>query len=124
MPRWPLSERGLERMRLGLRQPWLAGTTAICCSTEQKAIDAARILGEHLGLPWTEVEALGENDRSATGYVPPERFEQLADAFFAHPTESVEGWEPAAMAQARQAGHGEDFSSRIRRGLPRMGTSR
>ena len=101
VPRWPLSERGLERMRLGLRQPWLEGTTAIYCSTEQKAIDAARILGEHLGLPWTEVEALGENDRSATGFLPPPEFERMADAFFAAPTQSVRGWEAAGAAQLR-----------------------
>jgi hypothetical protein len=25
VPRWPLSERGRERMRLGLQQPWIAG---------------------------------------------------------------------------------------------------
>ena len=101
VPRWPLSERGLERMRRGLRQPWLQGTSAIYCSTEQKAIDAARILGDHLGLPWTEVEELGENDRSATGFLPPPEFEQVANAFFADPTGSVRGWERACDAQSR-----------------------
>jgi broad specificity phosphatase PhoE len=101
VPRWPLSERGLQRMRMGLRQPWLQGTSAIYCSTEQKAIDAARILGDHLGLPWTEVEELGENDRSATGFLPPPEFEQVANAFFADPTGSVRGWERACDAQSR-----------------------
>ncbi|MFZ5730653.1 MAG: histidine phosphatase family protein, partial [Pseudomonadota bacterium] len=43
----------------------------------------------------------GENDRSATGFVPPDPFERLADAFFAHPEESVRGWETAAAAQGR-----------------------
>jgi broad specificity phosphatase PhoE len=101
VPRWSLSERGLERMRLGLRQPWLHGTSAIYCSTEQKAIDAARILGGHLGLPWTEVEELGENDRSATGFLPPAEFEEVANRFFAEPTRSVRGWERARDAQTR-----------------------
>lgn len=101
VPRWPLSEKGRTRMRQGLSQPWVAGIQAIYCSTEQKAIDGAKILGDHLGLPWTEVEGLGENDRSATGFLPPEQFERVADAFFANPTESVRGWERAVDAQSR-----------------------
>lgn len=101
VPRWPLSDIGRARMRQGLQQPWVAGIGAIYCSTEQKAIDGAQILGQHLGLPWTEVAELGENDRSATGFVPPAEFEQLADAFFAEPDVSVRGWERARDAQAR-----------------------
>lgn len=42
-----------------------------------------------------------ENDRSATGYLPEAEFQQMADAFFARPTESVRGWERAVDAQAR-----------------------
>ena len=44
---------------------------------------------------------LGENDRSATGYLPPEEFERTADSFFAHPTTSIRGWETASSAQDR-----------------------
>ncbi len=101
VPRWPLSERGRERMRLGLCQPWVAGLGAVYCSTEQKSIDAAQILAAHRGLDVVQVPALGENDRSATGYRPPPEFERLADRFFAEPQRSVEGWETAADAQAR-----------------------
>ena len=79
VPRWPLSELGKQRMRAGLRQPWVRDITAIYCSTEQKAIDGAAILAEHLSLPFHEVEALGENDRSATGFLPPDEFERVAD---------------------------------------------
>jgi broad specificity phosphatase PhoE len=42
---------------------------------------------------------LGENDRSATGYLPPDEFERTADAFFARPEESCRGWERAIDAQ-------------------------
>lgn len=101
VPRWPLSELGRARMRQGLAQPWVAQIDAIFCSTEQKAVDGAQILGEHLRLPWTEIAELGENDRSATGFVPPQQFEQLADAFFARPDVSVRGWELARDAQSR-----------------------
>lgn len=101
VPRWPLSERGRMRMGLGLRQPWVADLRAIYCSTEQKAIDAAQILSDHCALAVMQVEALGENDRSATGFRPAPEFERLANRFFAEPTRSVEGWETAADAQAR-----------------------
>ena len=101
MPRWPLSELGKQRMRAGLRQPWVRELTAIYCSTEQKAIDGAAILAEHRSLPFDEIAELGENDRSATGFLPPEEFERVADAFFASPGASVRGWERALDAQAR-----------------------
>ncbi len=101
VPQWSLSERGRERMRAGLRQPWVAGIGAVYCSTEQKARDGAAILAGHRGLPVTEIEALGENDRSATGFLAPQEFERTADAFFAQPAVSVRGWERAIDAQAR-----------------------
>jgi broad specificity phosphatase PhoE len=101
VPRWPLSERGRERMRAGLHQPWVRGLTAVHCSTEQKAIDGASILAQHLGIAYATHEALGENDRSSTGFLPPPEFERVADAFFAHPEDSVRGWERAVDAQQR-----------------------
>ncbi|HVJ22907.1 MAG TPA: histidine phosphatase family protein [Burkholderiales bacterium] len=101
VPRWPLSELGKQRMRAGLRQPWVRDIGAIYCSAEQKAIDGAEILAAHLSLPFTQIEELGENDRSATGFLPPDEFERVADQFFARPYESVRGWERALDAQAR-----------------------
>ncbi len=101
VPRWPLSELGRARMHAGLRQPWVRELTALHCSAEQKAIDSAQIVAEHLGLPFTQHDDLGENDRSATGFLPPPEFERVADAFFAQPHESVRGWERAIDAQRR-----------------------
>ena len=122
VPRWPLSERGRERMRRGLRQPWVADLGAIYCSTEQKSIEAAQILALHRGLDMVQVHALGENDRSATGFRPPPEFEQLANRFFAEPTRSVEGWETAADAQARivdaVAGIASDHALRVQPNQP------
>ena len=101
VPRWPLSALGKQRMRAGLRQPWVREVTSVYCSTEQKAIDGAEILAGHLGIGFEKVEALGENDRSATGFLPPDEFERVADQFFASPEISVRGWERAVDAQAR-----------------------
>jgi broad specificity phosphatase PhoE len=102
--RWPLSERGRDRMRGALSQPWVGDVGAIWCSTEQKAIDGAAILAAHRGRPYSTAADLGENDRSATGFLPPDEFERVADQFFARPHESVRGWETAAAAQARIVG--------------------
>lgn len=104
VPQWPLSEKGVARMRASLAQPWVAGIGSIYCSTEQKAIDGAAILAQHLGIPYATDEALGENDRSATGYLPSAEFNAVADQFFANPTLSIRGWETAAGAQARIVG--------------------
>jgi len=101
VPQWPLSELGRSHTRQGLAQSWVRELTAIYCSTEQKAIDGARILAEHLSLDFVPVAELGENERSATDFLPPHEFEQLADAFFAQPHASVRGWERAVDAQSR-----------------------
>lgn len=98
---WPLSARGRERMQQALSQPWARGIAAVFCSRERKAIDGAGLLASHLGVAFTAVEALGENDRSSTGFLPPPEFERTADAFFARPDESVRGWERAIDAQQR-----------------------
>ena len=103
-PQWPLSELGRRRMHSGLAQPWVSDISSIYCSTEQKAIDGAEIMANHLSLGYTPIHALGENDRSATGFLPPHEFEAVADEFFAKPEQSVQGWEKAVDAQARVLG--------------------
>jgi hypothetical protein len=70
--------------------------------TERKARDAARLLADGLGLHgYSVVDGLGENDRSAAGYLAQQEFEAIVDAFFAQPQTSVRGWERAADAQTR-----------------------
>src|SRR5262245_62085255 len=104
VPHWPLSERGRSRIRRLLSRDWLSQVDAIYCSTEQKAIDGAAILSEATGIPVHQVASLGENDRSATGYLPRAEFDTIVEAFFARPSESVRGWERADAAQARIVG--------------------
>ena len=98
---WSLSPVGIQRMNHLLNLRWVADIRSVFCSTEKKAVDGAKILAGHLRLSYTEVHSLGENDRSATGYLPPAEFELTADQFFAAPTESVRGWETAKSAQRR-----------------------
>lgn len=101
---WGLSALGRSRAEAFAGSGLLSGTELLISSMEAKAVETAAILGQALGLPVVQDEALGENDRSATGFVPPADFEQAADAFFARPVESFRGWETAAAAQARIVG--------------------
>jgi broad specificity phosphatase PhoE len=98
---WPLSPRGRARMNGLLGQPWVAGLGSVWSSTERKAIDGAEIIADAIGTAPRLLAALGENDRSATGYLPKAEFEATADAFFANAQDSIRGWETAADAQRR-----------------------
>ncbi|PZO73138.1 MAG: histidine phosphatase family protein [Sphingomonas hengshuiensis] len=99
--RWHLSATGIDRMRLFSRRPELTSLSAIWSSAETKAIEAAGILAATTGLGVSISAALGENDRSATGFLASAEFETVADAFFAQPSTSIRGWEKAVDAQAR-----------------------
>lgn len=101
VPRWGLSRKGHERMTAFAHSNIAASVKAVWSSAETKALEAAAILAAHLRLTPHVDEDLHENDRTATGFLPPAEFEQVADAFFAQPEVSVRGWETAAHAQAR-----------------------
>jgi broad specificity phosphatase PhoE len=104
VPQWRLSARGIARAHQMLEQDWVADIGHLVSSEERKAMDMAELLAGHLGLSFATRADLGENDRSATGYIPREEFEATADLFFEHPDQSVSGWEPARVAQARIVG--------------------
>jgi len=102
VPDWPLNQHGRARLRATAAYTWAKGVGRIFASSERKARDGAQILADGLGLSgYIVVDGLGENDRSATGYLPKQEFEATVDAFFAQPQTSVRGWEPAVDAQAR-----------------------
>jgi broad specificity phosphatase PhoE len=101
VPDWGLSAAGRERVRALVDAGWLAGTVAVVSSGERKAVETAAPIAAGLGLDMEIREAMHENDRSATGYLPPPEFEATAKAFFAQPMVSIRGWERAIDAQAR-----------------------
>ena len=107
VPQWGLSQLGADRARIAARQPWVARFGRIVSSGEVKAIETARILAEPRGIDVEIVEGMHENDRSATGFLPPDQFEAAADWFFANPDQSFKGWERASDAQARIVDHVE-----------------
>lgn len=102
IPDWSLSTVGAARVAALAAQPGaLSATTRVISSAETKALETARPLALALGVALEIRPAMHENDRSATGFLPPHEFEAVADAFFANPRESIRGWETALAAQTR-----------------------
>jgi broad specificity phosphatase PhoE len=101
VPDWGLSDEGRSRHESFARSADCARVGTVYCSAERKAQDGADIACAARGLAPRIRPALGENDRSATGYLPKPEFEATADAFFAQPDEAVRGWERARDAQTR-----------------------
>jgi broad specificity phosphatase PhoE len=85
-------------------------------SGEQKAIETAEFIGGKLSVTVEVREAMHENDRSATGFLPPDEFEAVADQFFAQPLVSIQGWERAIDAQLRIVREVEHVLTRNRMG--------
>ena len=116
VPQWGLSPIGRVRTEALAQASWLARTTQVISSGERKAIETAEIIAAALGITLEIREAMHENDRSATGFLKPAEFEQVADQFFAEPHLSVRGWERAIDAQARIVREAEAVLARNRPG--------
>ena len=99
--RWGLNELGSQRVAALASSGGLRATRVVISSGETKAIETAAPLAAALGVEHRVREAMHENDRSATGFLPPAEFEGVADQFFAAPEASVRGWERAIDAQTR-----------------------
>ncbi|MBL0371833.1 histidine phosphatase family protein [Rhizobium sp. KVB221] len=101
VPKWGLSVLGRARAEKASTQPWVRRLARIISSDETKAIETAEILAHAAGIEVETVDDMGENDRSATGFLVPDEFEKAANWFFANPQESFHGWERAIDAQTR-----------------------
>jgi len=101
VPDWSLSETGRERAAKAASLPFAGDIRQVISSSELKAVETAQVFCGRLGVFHRALRFLHENDRSATGFLPPPEFEATADAFFANPHDSVRGWERAVDAQDR-----------------------
>lgn len=104
VPKWSLSALGRERMMAAAGERWVRAVPRIVSSDETKAVETAAIIAEASGARVDVLPDLGENDRAATGFLPPPEFDATADAFFTNPETSIRGWERAVDAQARIVG--------------------
>jgi broad specificity phosphatase PhoE len=98
---WGLSPVGRARVQALAGAGWLRGTTQVIASAERKALETAEPIAAALGVGIEIRDAMHENDRSATGFLPPDEFESVANQFFAEPDISIRGWERARDAQIR-----------------------
>lgn len=101
VPEWGLSDTGRERATKATVLPFAKDIRQVISSAEKKALDTAQVFSGRLRVFQRSLPFLHENDRSATGFLPPEEFERTADLFFADPHHSVRGWERAIDAQDR-----------------------
>jgi broad specificity phosphatase PhoE len=101
IPRWDLSDVGVSRTKKLLKKDWIETIDVIFSSTEEKAKTTAKIVAEHLNLPFNQVESLGEMNRSSTGLLEEKEFWREVKKFFANPDESIRGWERAIDVQNR-----------------------
>ena len=101
VPQWSLNDVGKARVATLIKTNALQGTTRVISSAETKAIETAEPLAISLDCNMEVYAGMHENDRSATGFLPPQEFEMVADQFFANPHVSIRGWETAIDAQNR-----------------------
>jgi broad specificity phosphatase PhoE len=101
VPQWGLSDIGRLRAEKMAASEWARRVRRIISSDETKATETAEILAATAGVPIEILDGMHENDRSATGFLPPPEFEAAADWFFANPEKSFNGWERAVDAQNR-----------------------
>jgi broad specificity phosphatase PhoE len=104
VPGWGLSETGRARIEHFATRRLLPENARIIASTEQKARETAAILARAFGTGYETDDRLGENDRSSTGFLPPEAFDACVEKLFDEPDKSIHGWETARNAQARIVG--------------------
>ncbi|MBT5266430.1 MAG: histidine phosphatase family protein [Rhodospirillaceae bacterium] len=98
---WDLSPEGAQRMCALQDRSWIKSLVSIHSSNEPKAYQSAEILANAVGLGIKTNAGLREHDRSSTGYLPREKFEEMLHAFFRYPEVTVRGWKPAVVEQTR-----------------------
>ena len=101
VPLWGLSPEGRARAEAFAGRGIVPVGTIVFSSRETKALELAELVAAAAGTPVLSDHAMGENDRSSTGFLPPALFETQADRFFSQPQQSADGWERAIDAQAR-----------------------
>lgn len=98
---WGLSSTGRKRAADFASSEAMSDVTQVWTSDERKARETGETLARPRTLSLNCHAGLGENDRTATGYLPRDVFEAAADAFFVQPKTSYRGWETAVEAQTR-----------------------
>src|SRR4051794_37636436 len=81
VPLWGLSALGRQRAEAFAARQIVPAGAMIFSSTETKAMELAELIAAVSGPPIHTMQTMAENDRSATGFLPPALFEATADRF-------------------------------------------
>lgn len=100
---WRLGEEGRVRCLALARSLRAYAVEGIVSSTEPKAAETARLVGEALSLDVELDERLREHDRTGTPWLDGDEFQRSVEQAFARPDEVVFGRESVADAQRRFA---------------------
>ena len=100
-PDWGLSDVGAQRISALCERITGLQNAQVFSSAERKALETAWPLASQSGRGLIVKNAMGENDRSATGFLDQTAFLAARDAFFGAPATSFQGWETAQDAQSR-----------------------
>lgn len=101
VPNWSLNDAGAAAATALVAEEWAPSVARVISSGETKAVEMATPFCAAHGIELEIRPATGEIDRSATGFVPHERHEELADRLFEAPEASADGWERAVDARDR-----------------------
>jgi len=103
VPEWEISGKGRRRLVAACARGWPGRGWRIIASPETKAQQTAELFANRFALPLHTHPDMHEVDRSATGYLPHDQHEAMADALFAYPDTGPMGWESANAASTRIA---------------------
>jgi broad specificity phosphatase PhoE len=101
VPEWGISDQGRRRLTAATARGWPGRGWRIITSPETKAQQTAETLANAFALPLHIHPEMGEVDRSATGYLPHDQHEALANQLFNSPAIGPQGWESANAATTR-----------------------
>lgn len=101
VPEWKISDQGRRRLVAACARGWPGRGWRIIASPETKAQQTAELLANRFALPLHTHPDMHEVDRSATGYLPHDQHEAMANALFTHPDLGPSGWESATAASTR-----------------------
>lgn len=98
--RWHLSPRGRDRAAAFALSEAMRPIRLMIVSSETKTIEMAELLAAS-GAKRVTAENFHENERPATGLLPPDQFEARMGALYADPLVSAGGWETLAATTGR-----------------------
>ena len=98
---WALSDQGRAQVNMLIEAPFWKHVKSLYSSSQPKAMEPARAIGQRYDIPVTSLPGLAEVRRGTEIYHSTGDYNAILDKFFSSPDFSVQGWERAGEAVAR-----------------------